>query len=324
MATSFLTETKVIDLLKDKKVLVTLTEELTIEGALDTLSKHGIQSAPFRTKEGHWIGLIDVVDLLTFSLFVGNEEKDSELAPPSTNLEEDNLNQLSARMKEFSLTRLSQVNLCDISLRNPYVVISAKDPLYNVVTKFAAGIHRVVVSAENEAPCHILTQSDLIQAIAENCQERLGSSANKTLEQLGLLGRVVTVNQKTKVVDAFSILWDLKISGLGLVDDNGELVGNISAADVKFLKDFNYAALLQTCGEFVAHNLSTAGKNRPLATLVSVDKGSTLADTVKLLAENRLHRVYIVDSSSSKPKFPHGILTLTDIAQILSLQRYVN
>ena len=311
---------------------------LQIEGALDTLSKHGIQSAPFRTKEGHWIGLIDVVDLLTFSLFVGNEEKDSELAPPSINLEEDNLNQLSARMKEFSLTRLSQVNLCgryslcrtlfltsaDISLRNPYVVISAKDPLYNVVTKFAAGIHRVVVSAENEAPCHILTQSDLIQAIAENCQERLGSSANKTLEQLGLLGRVVTVNQKTKVVDAFSILWDLKISGLGLVDDNGELVGNISAADVKFLKDFNYAALLQTCGEFVAHNLSTAGKNRPLATLVSVDKGSTLADTVKLLAENRLHRVYIVDSSSSKPKFPHGILTLTDIAQILSLQRYVN
>jgi CBS domain-containing protein len=46
-------------------------------------------------------------------------------------------------------------------------------------------------------------------------------------------GPVVTINMKHFMIDAFKLIWDNEVSGVGVVDDNGKLVANISASDLK-------------------------------------------------------------------------------------------
>lgn len=44
---------------------------------------------------------------------------------------------------------------------------------------------------------------------------------------------VETVSADSKALDAFRMIIDKKVSGLGIVDSRGFLVGNVSASDLK-------------------------------------------------------------------------------------------
>lgn len=62
--------------------------------------------------------------------------------------------------------------------------------------------------------------------------EKLGSRVSDT----EWANRVVhSINMKESVLDAFKAIWDTEVTGLAVLNDNGQLVGNISASDLKVL-----------------------------------------------------------------------------------------
>src|SRR4051812_28347574 len=58
--------------------------------------------------------------------------------------------------------------------------------------------------------------------------------AEKTLNQLNLgFRKVYTVNESQTAYQAFKTMIDNKVSGVGVVDNEGTLVANISLSDIK-------------------------------------------------------------------------------------------
>lgn len=62
----------------------------------------------------------------------------------------------------------------------------------------------------------------------------LGSLASMTAAQLGWAGRpVVSVTPDTCAIDALSLMAEKEVAGIGVVSQNGALIGNFSHSDLR-------------------------------------------------------------------------------------------
>ncbi len=96
-------------------------------------------------------------------------------------------------------------------------------------------------------------------------------------------------------------------SAVGILDGTGKLVGSISVADLRDLPTDQFGLLLKPVGEL----LPTVFKN---ARLDTIDKDAPFEQLLKLLAAQRLHRVYVLDAEGG----PRSIITLTDVLRVVS------
>ena len=98
------------------------------------------------------------------------------------------------------------------------------------------------------------------------------------------------------------------------MDATGAIVANFSVSDVRKLasvtnKADTQAALSLLVLEFLRTQRGDTGVTPP----VTVNVTDTVLVAVQLLAESRLHRLYIVDEDRK----PVGVLSLTDIIRSL-------
>lgn len=296
---NFLETVHVSDL--PKVNIIHVNSDVTAVEALKILTKHNILCAPILdAKNNQYIGLIDMLDLVTFVVDI---YRDLERQGDETDF--------------FSLLESGErfvtqdiKTIADLSHRNPFLPVNETDTLLTVI-KLAGekSLHRVpVVNAEGKV-VNFLTQSAIVDFLAKNVS-KLGPVVDKTVGSM-LLGckPVVKVNINNNAIDAFRLMAEKKVSAVAVVDDDNHLISNVSARDIRTIaSDHKVITGLFTP---IRNFLNSVYSERILETSPAI--GCTVKDTLGAvllkLSVSKVHRVYVVDNAHTVI----GVIALSDV-----------
>lgn len=202
-------------------------------------------------------------------------------------------------------------------------------------------VHRVALFDAAGRITHIISQTDIIRFLLRN-SDKLGDIIKLTVENLGFVGKKVeAVHPEMSALEAMNLMNKKKISSLVVVDGNKKVIGNFSISDMRTIMAEHFGALSLPVGEFLAleHGTEFLGYARVLDEEVVGSAGHrfvtdrvsrarprtpgeevgqrmilctpdwTLLQVMEALVNNRIHRLYVIDSEDR----PTGIITCTDI-----------
>jgi CBS domain-containing protein len=185
------------------------------------------------------------------------------------------------------------------------------------------GVHRVPMTGKAKFRQEILgqkekrplerffTQSDLLRFVASNL-DSFGDIVDKSVgDRLGSRP-VFCVSEGVKVIEAFRELVSRKVTALGVVDDKGLLIGNISVRDMRYVvKQTPGAELVAPLDEFYTQ-VRKANPEIP-KDVIACKEDETVKSVIVKLDSNHIHRIYIIDDEQK----PVGVISLGDIFQYL-------
>jgi len=281
-----------------------VTDSTSVEETLKLLNKHNILGALVFTNEDppKLHGIIDVLDILQFLI----------------NTKEKNVHSAYQQQRQFNLAHVRGV--VDLSGRDPCTPLSVDSPLIDALRLFAAGVHRVpIVDPGQEKITNMLSQSDMLRFLHANPQ-LLSSINDKTVAELSLgsvedkSSEVIKVDKKTPALDAFKLILKHKLSAVAVTGDDGKIVAQVSASDLRALTGeieapLNVMSLLLPTYEFVARVRKF--RNNEQNFLVWCQPSSQFKNVIPLAIENRVHRVMVIDNYVNLT----GVIALTDIAK---------
>lgn len=296
-------------LLRKSKTIVEVQSTDTLAVAVKTLSDSQILSVPVK-EEGEYIGYLDVLDVVTFVLLTYSEGEDVKTMQWSDWCQ--NIDELTHRGVEFGNTQVKEV--MNASKRDKWCPLE-NGTLYQLIEVFARGVHRVPIIS---APGHILgllSQSDIISMLHKEARqeglidEALGAM---TLKDLGLdrSEGIITMSVNAQAIHAFWDIYFNKVSAVAVTDKEGKLLGNLSASDIRGIGGLSrrFSALLLPLGEFTQIEGPEFSKSA-----IKCGATSTFDEVITLLAENKIHRVWVVENEK-----PVGLVSTTDIMKVIT------
>jgi CBS domain-containing protein len=334
-----LKEIPIQDLLKHKRQhsfapLVAFDESISIKELLTQLQKAQILACPvyrIHGSEKMYTGIVSVYDILSFAVF--EEIFDSQQEFIETNLF-DYLNRIDP--EEFFSTPVAKIIGASRESASPWIVYSTDnlDGLTRLFTESKQ--HRVLVVDSDilvaslvgpippTASLSVVTQTDLIRYLYD-------SQRGMTKLDAGLLEPVLDVTvhdliQATKhpkqpivaMLDSQSALHGFRtmyldnIQGLPVIDKSANVIGNLSASDLRGITVENMNHLTKPVYQYLeAMKHSGELKADQLRTVEQLD---TVDKVLKLFIENKIHRMWVTKDNSEKLT---GVISLTDILKLL-------
>eukprot|EP01080_Neovahlkampfia_damariscottae_P007222 gene7222-11537_t len=259
---------------KSSKILV-LSSEDHVPDALKKLIDMNIVSAPVINEETkEFLGLLDVVDILAFVVSIfDNKSTDKEHG--------GNIFKSLTASEKYSKQPIGDITNI---MHNSITPVKVGTNLWDVLQIFVDGAHRVPVITEEGKLISILTQAAVVNTLAKhpNALGELGKQDVQTLK--------------------------IEISGVGVVDQSGKLMGNISARDLKYIKPNQiFSNMLKSCGQFISDiKQSIIEENAPV---IAVNPDTKFSFVLGRMAVNRIHRLYVCD----KDQKPTAIISLRDL-----------
>lgn len=205
-----------------------------------------------------------------------------------------------------------------LGTKEPFITLPHSADLGAAIEAFGGGVHRIVILKEgtNHA-VGILSQLRLVKFLWENGRSFpiIDQLYPKEVRELGIGAQSpITINGDKSLKEALVIMNNEGVSSLAVIDNQNNVVGNISNTDVKLLTKSSSAPLLEnTCIHFISVILSTRGMNdgKDSYPVFHVYPHSTLAHTVAKLVATKAHRMWVVENptpcstpSSSAPTTP--------------------
>ncbi|KAG9296105.1 hypothetical protein G9A89_011958 [Geosiphon pyriformis] len=309
---------KVIDLVVDQNVIV-IDANTPIEEACESLIKNNISSAPvYDSNTQSFVGMFDWADVMSYLLIVLKKKNNWEQQQKS---EEE----LTSEFKD--LIRLAiqcepvPVKLAsDLSNKNPFYSVMPETSLLHVVELFGSGSHRVAVLDANGNLKGLLTQSHVVQYLYNNVTHfpKIEELFPKTVRDLNIgQGTVITARSNSFVLDALTMMNTNGLSSIGIIDDNGMLIGNISMSDLKYVfRGYRHSLMWKTTHQFLSHVRSHQGleDGQDRYPVFDIRPTSTLGFTIAKLTATKAHRVWVVDERAQ----PIGVVSLTDILSVFA------
>jgi CBS domain-containing protein len=307
------------EFLKDVSARTPIVIESTTEpwDAFHTLVQNKILSAPVKGEEGY-VGILKVGDLMegVISAIQDREHVEKEhrqkhqghVKLPKQSSREFLEAVCSRQRKEADGSSvLTTTFLCR---RNTFVPVQLSDRFQTVLRALTTkGIHMVpVMNAEGDvAAC--VSQSSVIPFLKKHA-ERLSHLFSKTVQELKLgTSPVISISDKAPAIEAFKIMSQHRISGMAVVDEEGVLIGNISASDIKLFLDVPRSKIMQLpVQEFVNRIRRDTPSAKTRIPVVAVPNSATLGKVIAKFAATRLHRVFVVANQK-----PFACISLRDI-----------
>ncbi|MCJ1354758.1 MAG: cell separation during budding [Icmadophila ericetorum] len=267
-----------------------------------------LRAAPTETSA---TGTFDYKDLNQYLLF----------ATGSLYPDDDHLAVFQDLAKKAQLgKKISLSDAKNLGAKEPFITLSQNASLSEAIEIFGGGVHRIVIVKEgNSEVLGILSQLKLVKFLWENGQSFpiIDQLYPQTLRELNIGSHfIVCVNGDKPLKEALKLMDTEGVSSLAVVDNQLNVVGNISTVDVKLLTKSSSAPLLEnTCIHFISVILSSRGiiDGKDSYPVFHVNPYSTLSHTVAKLVATNAHRMWIVDSPSpststpSTPSFPPTI-----------------
>jgi CBS domain-containing protein len=285
--------------------------------AFHTLVQNKILSAPVKGTGGY-VGILKVSDLMesVISAIQDREQVEKEhkqkhgghvKLPKQTSREF--LESVCARQHKEAdgSSVLTTTFLCR---RNPFVPVKTTDQFSTVLRALTTkGIHMVPVMNAEDGVAACVSQSSVIPFLKKH-EERLAYLFSKTVHELKLgTSPVISISAKAPAIEAFKMMSLHRISGMAVVDDEGVLIGNISASDIKLFLDVPRAKVMQLpVQEFVNRIRRHTPSAKTRIPVVAVPDSATLRKVIAKFAATRLHRVFVVADQK-----PQACISLRDI-----------
>jgi len=330
---NFTTQKNARDLLGEaSNNLIMVASSDSIDRALHILANKKISSIPVVSQDGI-LGIVHILDIVTFAIsLIGDTRK------PITNFEQK-------FRKEFERPVSDIINL---SRRDIWHVISEEQPLHNVIKTLSnPNVHRVLVHRKGNPRDFIgvITQSQMVDYLLKS-RDSMDNRLKARVREMWPESRpVFTVSQKELMIDAFQKICQSRASGVAVVDDQGALVGNVSASDIKHAGLEKYTSEIHTLvydlSQEIGPFLRISGgrddpvcpsigkefgrsKTAPAFTPIAVTMDDTLDRILQLLGSTfnssslgkiHIHRVYVVDDKQK----PLRALSLSDVIAQFSM-----
>eukprot|EP01095_Lingulamoeba_sp_RSL-Kostka_P017788 TRINITY_DN9475_c0_g1_i1.p1 TRINITY_DN9475_c0_g1~~TRINITY_DN9475_c0_g1_i1.p1 ORF type:complete len:311 (-),score=109.88 TRINITY_DN9475_c0_g1_i1:29-961(-) len=280
--------------------IISLKENDTVEEGLKLLSDNKILSLPVLDEENNLVGLLDILDIASYI---------AKITPEDVIVKGDELNSLNIAGKAIGVELVK--NVMGQSGRDNVVPIFHSNKVSMAVDVLGKGVHRVpLFCSETNEIKHSLSQSDVIKFLEEHIK-RGGNKlmADITAIQMGMIKEnVISCNESDSVLDCVSKFPENGISALAVVSDEGKLVGNFSASDLKCLSQESFPDLLLSVHDFLEKH--SPNSLNP----VVVKSDATLENIIAEVTSNHIHRVFILNNDY----LPIGICALTDILNFIT------
>jgi CBS domain-containing protein len=281
----------------------------TVKDVFKGLIQHNFSSCPVLQKtKNKWYGFLDVANIVKF--IVQHFEE-------NTLSEHTNIMQLLEETDNFKALEVNDL------MKNPMGIITPYHPIYVGYSLFSAfevmarsNLHRLAVVDNSRALVSVITQSQMVEFIYRNIA-LLGAKRSKCVKDMPYnLHEVYAVKPSDIALRAFSLMTEKNVSGVAVCDDDGVLIDQMSMRDLKAMMPDGrlFWRLYKTCGEFlgnVKHSHTDPQVGVRPREVICVTPNDTIETVLGLLVNNRIHRVYIVESTANKK--PLGLITLRDI-----------
>jgi len=154
----------------------------------------------------------------------------------------------------------------------------------------------------------ILSQSDYMSFLnTYKTDESLNFAMSSKISELGYTDEIYTTSWNESVFSALKMIRDKKLAAIPLVNDRNEIVGCLSATDVKSLAITSWPRVFDDAKDFLTnvHPASLAP--------ITISENDTFSKVLDLMVTNKVHRVFVVDSD----RHPIGVVTMTDVMRWL-------
>ncbi|KAN0039255.1 hypothetical protein ACTA71_001449 [Dictyostelium dimigraforme] len=289
----------------DSSVIKAVSMTDKIDVALKQLISNNILSAPvYNPNEKKYYCFFSMLDLIKEIVTTSSTQHWEQ---------EGDINTVLLDLQDRKLFKKSIVaDICDSSKRDPFIVVDSETMLDNVTTLMVKNnIRRVAVLNQKGELCNIITNSRIIECIShlfamDKELEQLGKKTIKEMK-IGTID-VISISSDKKAWDAFKLISKMGVSGVGVTDSRGKLIGSISDSDLKLIKPkFQYLQLLHLpVSEYLAALKKVTDNN-----YIYCKPSDSFKSVVENVAEKRAHRVFIVNDDHH----PIGVVSLQDILE---------
>ena len=187
-----------------------------------------------------------------------------------------------------------------------------------VINVMKSGIHCVDVMNAKSQVIGILSQTDILRFLVSK-PDILDAFSQYTLEQLSLHQSPAIYAYEDEILHAaLGKMRENSVSSIAIVSRSGNLIGNISMADVKYIfKQGKLALLWKSCLAFVRRILSEDGIERGKDRYPYFDAtlSTSLSLVIRKLLATKTHRIWIVSKEDDHHLM--GVVSLTDILKAL-------
>jgi len=277
---ALLQETRIMQLLPSREI-ITVDENVKVDNVLNIMAEKNIISIPVYKEGGKkFLGMFDVQDLVAVSLAMIDKEKEQK-------------EKVDKGHSEFyNLTAGKVINFSKSDVLFP---MDGSLSLYHLIEEFTRGIHRIPVTDENSAIINIVSQSSVVKFVASH-SAHIG---HRTLDSLSLSHKKLYLLKSSQAaIEGYKILNEKQVEAIPIVDDDGKIVGNLSASDLRGLSHDLFTKIHLPVMEFISKQKE-----------VAICKANwTLKSVVEKMAETSVHRLWIVDDKNK----PVGVVSLTD------------
>ncbi|KAI9725091.1 MAG: hypothetical protein M1812_000367 [Candelaria pacifica] len=125
----------------------------------------------------------------------------------------------------------------DLGKKEPFVTLSRTENLMKAVEIFGSGIHRILIVEEGTTQITgILSQLTLVKFLWENgrCFPAIDQLYSQHLKDLAIGSMVVIgINGDRPLADALKLMNDEGVTSVAVIDNQHNVIGNISTVDVK-------------------------------------------------------------------------------------------
>jgi len=175
----------------------------------------------------------------------------------------------------------------------------------NSLTKY----HRVAIGDDRIE--NYITQSEVVKVLKE--KGAFTHLADKTIEELSLGSKnLISIKETDKVIEAFKLMVLHKVSGLGVINEKNQLVGQISSSDIKSISHSG-EMLPRLYETYPTYKKILVNKYNVTEKTITVPSNSKLSIVLETIVNNRLHRVFIVGNDNHA----EGVITLTDLLKLM-------
>jgi CBS-domain-containing membrane protein len=290
-----------------KSRLVLIGDLQPLDKALQRMNRHRIISVPVLDESTRQIrGILDVADIIHYL----------------SDLIEQPLNQALNLRWDFSVKDCG--SLLENVARKP-MIYSNQASLWEVLNTLSKGLDRVLV-VDKPTEAHELTQEepdvvgmivqmDFIRFLSQNnawlrMHPKFNVPLNQALDLNNLTETVVTITPNELTYLAFRKMNENRVKGLAVVDDQGRVIANLSASNIRGISRRNFQVLRFPVGEFLRRDRRVGWWQTPIYVSANDPFGLVFFQ----FAATGLHRLYILDNNNR----PTHVLVPTDMLKTLA------
>lgn len=298
-----LTKTKVERLLPRGRSVITTDTAEDLQSVFKKLVSANILSLPVLNQKKKYYGMVEMFDLLEYITSLFSDLSTTKLI---------DLERMLVSERKFINATVKDV------IRSPFPKYKSHKTLERGFSLYTAweilaytGSNRVVVLGDSEEVVDIITPSMLVDFLWQNI-EKIGDMSKRLVKDLIIepTEALATIRENTKAIVAFREMVRMDKTGLGVVNEAGQLIDNISPRDLKGIHaEANvFWRLWSTVSEFKKKERMEYEKKVPHE-LIYVKPEDNLYSVVEKMATLHIHRVYVIDRDQT----PIRVVTQTDI-----------